>query len=397
MNYRYNKKTGDEISLLGFGCMRLPTKMGQIDVLESVSMIKYAIQNGVNYLDTAYPYHNFKSESFLGEYILNQDFAKGVKVATKMPVYLVRKYEDFENIFAKQYNKLKVDTIDYYLLHAINKSSYEEMVELNIHEFLLKKQRQGMIKNIGFSFHGKLEGFKYIIDSYDWDFCQIQLNIVDENFQAGIEGLKYASSKGVSVIIMEPLRGGSLVHSLPINAQNVYNNSKRNYSNVEWAFRYLYNNPDVLCVLSGMSTYNQVKENIEIASNCSVGCLDGDDLALLDLVKESYQSELEVNCTACGYCSDCPVSIDIPYAFQTLNAYKLFKNNGERMLYAKSVGYNSDVPKWTSICIDCGKCEVHCPQDIMIRKEFKKVQKQVETKFIRLVTSLLRKVMGKNK
>ncbi len=397
MNYRKNLKNNESISILGYGCMRFPTKMGQIDVEPSVEMIKYAIMNGVNYLDTAYPYHGFKSESFLGEYILNQDFAKDVNIATKMPVYLVKKREDLYKFFNKQYTKLKVDCIDYYLLHALNKSSYEDMQKLDIHGFLEELKREGKIRNIGFSFHGKLDGFKYIIDSYDWDFCQIQLNIVDENFQAGLEGLEYAYNKGISIIIMEPLRGGSLVSNLPISAQKLYEDYKKDYNSVEWALKYLFNNPKIMCVLSGMSTLEQVIENVNIASHSDVGCLDSDDLDLLKNVKKTYVSELEVSCTACGYCMDCPVQINIPFAFQTLNTYKLFKSNGEKALYAKTVGYNSDVARWTTTCIDCGKCEKHCPQDILIRKEFKKVQKYVETKPLRYTTSILRMMMGKNK
>ncbi len=397
MNYRRNLKTGESISILGYGCMRFPTKMGQIDVDPAVEMVKCAILNGVNYLDTAYPYHGFKSESFLGDHILNQDFAKGVKVATKMPVYLVKKRDDLYKFFNKQYAKLKVERIDYYLLHALNRSSYEEMQQLGIHEFLDEIKQEGKIKNIGFSFHGKLDGFKYIIDSYDWDFCQIQLNIVDENFQAGLAGLNYAYEKGVSIIIMEPLRGGSLVNNLPLSAQKLYESYPKQYNNVEWALKYLFNNPKVMCVLSGMSTLEQVQENVKIASQSDVGCLDNDDIALLQAVKKTYESELEVSCTACGYCVDCPVQINIPYAFQTLNTYKLFKSRGEKALYAKTVGYNSDVARWTTTCIDCGKCELHCPQDIEIRKEFKKVQRYVETKPLRYTTSILRMMMGKNK
>lgn len=397
MNYRKCLKSNQDISLLGFGCMRFPTKVGAIEVEKSVEMIKTAIEGGVNYLDTAYPYHGFKSEDFLGDYILNQDFAKDVKVATKMPVYLVKKEQDFDRFFDKQYSKLKKDTIDFYLLHAINRSSYEEMVKLNIHQFLESKKSEGKIDNIGFSFHGKLDDFRFIIDSYDWDFCQIQLNIVDENFQAGLEGLNYAYDKGISVIIMEPLRGGSLVHSLPTKVEQIYKDSNRDYSNVEWALKYLFNNHKVMCVLSGMSTMEQVKDNLRIASNSDVGCLTQSDLNILQEVKRVYQEQLEVNCTACGYCVDCPVNINIPLAFQTLNSYKLYGKNSEIALYAQNVGYSSDTPKWTTTCIDCGKCEKHCPQDIEIRKEFKKVQKYVEKKRVRLLTSFLRMIMRKNK
>lgn len=397
MKYRECNKTSDKVSLLGFGCMRFPTKNGKINIDESVEMVKYAIENGVNYLDTAYPYHGFKSESFLGDYILNQEFAKDVKVATKMPMYLVRKTSDFENYFCKQYEKLKINTIDFYLLHAINKASFDNGVELGVIDFLERKKSENKIRNIGFSFHGKLEDFKYIIDSYDWDFCQIQLNIIDEKFQAGLEGLLYAYERGISVVIMEPLRGGSLVHSLPKDIEKLYASSGHNYSNVEWALKYLFDKKEVMCVLSGMSNIDQVKDNVRIASESDVGCLNEDDKKILHDVKDIYHKQLEVKCTACNYCVDCPVNIDIPLAFQTLNSYKLYNKKSDIALYAQNVGYHSDKPRWTTTCIDCGKCESHCPQDIEIRKEFLKVQKNIETKPVRYVVKLLRSIMRKNK
>lgn len=397
MNYSECNKTKDRVSLLGFGCMRFPTSNGKINVEEAVEMIKYAVENGVNYLDTAYPYHGFKSESFLGDYILNQDFARDVKVATKMPIYLVRKSSDFESYFNKQYNKLKIETIDFYLLHAINRGSFEHGVDLGVIEFLEQKKLENKIKNIGFSFHGKLEDFKFIIDSYDWDFCQIQLNIIDEKFQAGIEGLMYAYERGISVIIMEPLRGGSLVHSLPKDIENLYKSSSHQYSNVEWALKYLFDKKEVMCVLSGMSNIEQVKDNVRIANESDVGCLSDEDKRLLHEVKEIYHKQLEVKCTACNYCVDCPVKIDIPLAFQTLNSYKLYNKKSDIALYAQNVGYNSDTPKWTTTCIDCGKCESHCPQDLEIRKEFFKVQSNIETKPIRFFVKVARFIMGKNR
>ncbi len=395
MKYRVISKTKENLSVLGFGCMRFPTSNGKIDVNKSIEMLKYAISNGVNYLDTAYPYHFFQSEKFLGNYILNQDFAKDVFVATKMPVYMVKKSSDLTKIFNKQYKNLNRKTIDYYLLHAINKSSYLDMVDLNIHSFLERLRDDGKIRNIGFSFHGSVDDFKFIIDSYDWDFCQIQLNIVDEQFQAGIIGLDYAVSKGVSVIIMEPLRGGSLVNNLPKGVEEIYRKSNKRYNNVEWALHYLYNNEKVTSVLSGMSTIEQVKENVKIANESKVNVFGKEENEILDAVRKEYLNSVEINCTGCGYCVDCPAGIDIPYAFQTVNNYKLYKRKLDLGIYMKTVGINSTKPNWTSNCIDCGKCERHCPQNILIRKEFKKVSKTIETPFIKFVVKIARIIFKK--
>ncbi len=393
MNYRKNIKTNDEISLLGFGCMRFPTKSGKIDVQESIKMLEYAIDNGVNYIDTAYPYHSGESEKFLGKYLLNGKYRDKVKVATKLPSFLIRKESDIDKYFNRQYDRLGVETVDYYLLHTLDKSSYDNLVNLNVHQYLETKQKENKIGRIGFSFHGSISDFKYIIDSYDWDFCQIQLNIIDENFQAGLEGLNYAYEKGVSVIIMEPLRGGSLVNSLPKTVSKLYEESDKNYNNVEWAFKYLYNNPKVMCVLSGMSSIEQVKENVAIASNSDAHCLDETDLELLNEVKDEFLKGYDINCTGCGYCIDCPVKIDIPYAFKTHNSYKMYKKNHDLFFYVKIVGLANHKPRWTTTCIDCGKCEEHCPQFLEIRKDFKKVQQTIERSTVRRLTSAARFVM----
>lgn len=397
MQYREIEKTGDKLSILGYGCMRFPTKAGRIDKEKALAQIISAIDQGVNYLDTAYPYHAGESESFLGEYVLKNGYREKVKVATKLPVFLVRKEADMQKYFDKQIGRLQIETIDYYLLHALNGDSWDKMKSLNVIEFMNNLKKEGKIRNMGFSFHGQPEDFTRIVDEYDWDFCQIQLNILDENYQAGIAGLEYASQKKLGVMVMEPLRGGQLVNKIPREVQQLWDSSERDFTPAEWALRWLWNNPKVTVVLSGMNQDEHIQENIRIASESTPDHLTKNDLEVVEKVKLKYQELLEINCTGCRYCIDCPANINIPYAFQSYNNFKMFSKVMALGMYASVVGLSDDQPKWTSTCLDCGKCEKHCPQFIEIRKEFKKVQRTIEHPVLRGVLKVVRPFARKTK
>ncbi len=401
MQYRTMPNSDEKLSALGFGCMRLPSKGGggmisSIDTERALEQIRYAIDNGVNYLDTAYPYHRGQSESFLGEYVLKDGYREKVKVATKLPCFFINKKEKIEEIFEKQLNKLQLDYIDYYLLHSMNGPSWDKMLSLGIIEFMDKIKREGKIRHMGFSFHGTHEAFIRILDGYDWDFVQVQYNILDENFQAGIRGIEYAAAKGVGVIAMEPLRGGSLVGKMPKEIKALYDSAPIKRSPADWAFRWIYNNPAITLILSGMNDEDHIKENIRIASESAPNSLTDQELSIIENVRDTYQKLMRVGCTGCAYCMPCPAGINIPSAFKNLNNYYMFGKPGAKIGHMMSAGAVTDDWDfhWTSSCIDCGKCEEACPQDIPVRQVFKDVQKSLEGPFVKLGARLARPIMN---
>lgn len=389
MQYRKMPKIKDELSVLGYGCMRFPTKVGgSIDKDKALKQIRYAIDSGVNYLDTAWPYHLGASESFLGDYVLKDGYRDKVKIATKLPCFLIKKAEDMDKFLNKQLEKLKVENIDYYLLHALDKGSWEKMLNFGVIEFMNRIKKEGKIVNMGFSYHGKREDFKEIIDAYDWDFVQIQYNLLDENFQAGSEGIDYAASKNIGVIVMEPLRGGTLVGQIPKEVDKLWNEATVKRSPADWALRWIWNNPNVHVILSGLNNEEHIIENVGIAEDSLPNSLTEKELEIIDEVKQTYHRLLSVGCTGCRYCMPCPVGIDIPFAFQTLNNHKMFnKKMINRLMYMASVARDKNA-KWTLKCIDCGKCEKNCPQNIEIRKEFRQVQKNIETPALRAIMKM---------
>ena len=313
MYYRDFGNLGFKVSTFGMGCMRLPlqvlpdgsTDSSKIDEAEAIKMIHYAIDHGVNYIDTAYGYHGGNSEIVTGKALKN-GYREKVKLATKLPVWYANSYDDFERLLDEQLAKLQVDYIDFYLLHALNKSRWEKIKNLNVISFLEKAVASGKIKYPGFSFHDDLSAFKSIIDDYDWKMCQIQLNFIDEDYQAGVEGLRYAGSKGIPVVIMEPLKGGRLARNIPGDIRNLWDSYHVKRSPVEWAFRWLYNFPEVTVILSGVSTMEQLKENIEIFSKAAPNSMTEEELNIVDKVKALYESKTRVGCTACNYCMPCP-------------------------------------------------------------------------------------------
>ncbi|MBR6563273.1 MAG: aldo/keto reductase [Clostridia bacterium] len=375
MNYRYDKY-GNKLSILGFGCMRFPRKLGAIDFDETEREIVTAYEKGVNYFDTAYIYPG--SEATLGEILAKHGIREKVYVATKLPHYLMKSREDLDAKFNEQLKRLKTDYVDYYLMHMLtDTATWDRLKDLGILEWIDEKKKSGAIRQIGFSYHGNSEMFCSLIDAYDWDFCQIQYNYMDEHSQAGRKGLHYASTKGIPVVIMEPLRGGKLVSHLPDTAKKIFDEYEPKHTPAQWAFRWLWNQPEVTVVLSGMNSEEMLLDNINTASTVSVGELGECEQAMLDRVVASINAKMKVGCTGCGYCMPCPKNVDIPGTFA---AYNRRFAEGKFWAYVDyfmctALRTNSTA---ASNCIGCGKCEKHCPQKIEIRERLKDARKELE-------------------
>lgn len=376
MQYRLDRN-GEKISLLGYGCMRFSKKGSSIDLEKTEKEIMAAIVGGVNYFDTAYIYPG--SEAALGEILERNHCRDQIKIATKLPQYLIKSRESIDKCFTEELKRLKTDHVDYYLMHMLTDvASWEKLVKLGIKDWIAEKKESGQIKNIGFSFHGNTEMFLKILDVYDWDFCQIQYNYMDEHSQAGRKGLHEANKKGIPVIIMEPLRGGKLVDLLPDGAKKRIAENTRKRTPAEWAFRWLYNQPEVTCVLSGMNSMEMVEENLRIASESQIGEFTEEDFALIEDVKKEIAKKIKVGCTGCGYCLPCPKQVDIPGTFRCYNEMYTEKKHTARREYLMLTAMRK-VPSSASNCIGCGKCEKHCPQHLTIREELKKASKELET------------------
>jgi hypothetical protein len=367
MLYRKMKKTGDELSILGFGCMRLPQKRGRIDEKRATRQIRFAIDQGVNYLDTAVPYHMGASEPFLGR-ALTDGYREKIKLATKLPPGSVKTREEMDRVLNGQLDRLKTDRIDYYLLHGLNGESWKKMKQLGACEFLDKAKSHGRICYAGFSFHGDIDAFKDIVDAYDWEFCQIQYNYLDENNQAGTEGLKYAASKGLGVIIMEPLRGGNLAGKVPPAVQAIWDNAEIKRSPAEWGLRWIWNHPEVTVVLSGMNREDHIEENLRIAGEAYPESLSDKELQLLSRVVDTYQGLMKAGCTGCRYCMPCPSGVDIPTCFEYYNSSHVFgdKYVAKAMYLIRLGGVGGATASHASLCQECGECEEKCPQNLPI-------------------------------
>ncbi len=375
MNYRVDKY-GNKLSILGFGCMRFQHKLGKIDIKKAEKQIMKAYNGGVNYFDTAYIYPG--SEAALGEILEKNGIRKDVNIATKLPHYLIKNREALDKLFNEELKRLRTDYIDYYLMHMLaDVDTWSKLKELGIEDWLKEKKDKGQIKQVGFSYHGNSEAFIKLINAYDWDFCMIQYNYMDENSQAGRKGLTYANSKGLPVMIMEPLRGGKLVKNLPDDAKNIFNGYKTKRTPAQWAFKWLWNQPEVTVVLSGMNTEEMVDDNIKNASASFVGDVSADDEVMLKNVVKAINAKMKVGCTGCGYCTPCPRNVDIPGCFA---AYNRKYSEGKLWALVDYFMCTSLRPNSTaaSNCINCGKCEKHCPQGIKIREELKNVQKEFE-------------------
>ena len=375
MQYRLDKY-GNKISVLGYGCMRFTQKAGKIDIPKAEREIMEAFKAGVNYYDTAYVYGG--SEAALGEILERNGIRDKVSIATKLPHYLIKSKEVAEKLFQEELKRLRTDHVDYYLMHMLTDvKTWERLKELGIDTWLQEKQKSGAIRQVGFSYHGNSDMFCQLIDAYDWDFCQIQYNYYDEHSQAGRTGLNYAAAKQIPVVIMEPLRGGKLVNNLPDQAKKLFADFEVKRTPAEWAFRWLWNQPEVTCVLSGMNSLEMVQENVKNAASSQVGEFGEKEEKLLKEVVQILNDKMKVGCTGCGYCMPCPQKVDIPGTFAAYNRRFVDGKMAATSEYIMCTLLRKDATS-ASNCVECGLCEKHCPQHIEIRKELKNARKELE-------------------
>ncbi len=384
MLYREFGKTGIEVSALGFGCMRLPLLVadaklgaddGAIDEPKATEILRWAIDQGVNYVDTAYPYHMGNSEIFLGR-ALKGGYRQKVSLATKLPSWLIQSRGDMDRYLDEQLGRLQTDTIDFYLVHTVNRLYWPNLVQNGIFDFLDSALSDGRIRFAGFSFHDELDMFKEALDAYPWSFCQIQFNYLDEYYQAGKEGLQLAVDQGLGVVIMEPLKGGKLASNIPPAVQEVWDRARIKRSPAEWALRYLWDYPGISVVLSGMNEMAQVVENIRIAGEARANSLTADDKEFIEKAKRIYHAIKKIDCTNCRYCMPCSSAVNIPMCFTLFNnAHMLNDVVTQRIFYRTLVGPGHQA----SNCIECGECEDACPQHIPIRAALKEVAELLES------------------
>lgn len=387
MNYR-NDKYGRPLSILGYGCMRFPRKQGKIEMAETERLIRRAVENGINYFDTAYIYPG--SEAAVGEILEMTGLRDRVNIATKLPHYLIKNREGLDRLFAEELRRLRTDHVDFYLMHMLNDiDTWNRLKAMGIEQWIGEKKASGAIRQVGFSYHGNTEMFCRILDAYDWEFCQVQYNYLDEHTQAGRRGVVYAHSKGIPVVIMEPLRGGRLVNLLPEKAKELFAAYPVRRTPAEWGLRWLWDQEEVTVVLSGMGSAAMLEENIRAASQAQVGELGAAEADLYARVVKAINENVKVGCTGCGYCQPCPKGVDIPGTFAAYNRWCGEAKMGAFLDYLKCTTLRKNATA-ASNCIGCGKCEQHCPQGIAIRRELKEAQKALETP----IYPVIRKVAG---
>lgn len=372
MQYRTLGKTGQRVSALGFGAMRLPTlgKEDDVNEAESIRLMRYAIDQGVNYVDTAYVYHGGKGEAVVAK-ALADGYRQKVQLATKMPTWSVQTLADCDRFLDEQLVRLQTDCIDFYLLHCLGKTSWEKIRDLGVRKWGAKAQADGRIRHFGFSFHDTCDALASILDDYDWSFCQIQYNFCNEDVQAGTKGLKYAAAKGIGVIIMEPLFGGTLANP-PQPIQALWDAAGRRPADV--ALRWLWNQPEVSLVLSGMNAMEQVQQNLESACRSGVGCLAEDEASLVARIQQAYRQFSPIPCSKCGYCLPCPNGVSIPVNFELFNNATVFQGNSVTL--CRNLYYFLPETQRASACLACGACEERCPQGIPIVETLQRVQEQ---------------------
>lgn len=387
MNYRTDRY-GNRISILGYGCMRFTSSAGKINVKKAEEEILEAIRSGVNYFDTAYVYPG--SEAALGEILERNGLRGEVYIATKLPHYLIKNADSIEKYFSEQLRRLRTDHVDYYLMHMLTDvKTWEKLKALGIEEWIRSKKENGQIRQVGFSYHGNTDKFIELLDAYDWDFCQIQYNYLDENSQAGRKGLLYANEKGLPVVIMEGLRGGKLANQLPPTAKKIFDDYPVKRSPAEWGLKWLWNQKQVTCVLSGMNSLDMVKENVRVASSSVADEFGSEEAELYAKVIKEINVKTKVNCTGCRYCMPCPKNVDIPGAFAAYNhVYSdgFFTGLAE---YFMCTGMRRDSSA-ASNCVSCGRCEKRCPQHIQIRRELKNVKKKLENPLYKIARGIVK-------
>ncbi len=377
MKYRIDNKSGNKISILGFGCMRLPSNKNKIDIDKTEKLFLKAIDKGVNYFDTAYIYPG--SEEAIGQIFEKHNLRDKVYIATKLPLFRIKKYSDFDKFFNIQLKRLKTNYIDYYFMHLLaTPEQWEKLKSLGVEKWIEEKKKSGQIKQVGFSFHGKRDDFITLVDAYDWDFCQIQYNYININFQAGMTGLKHAYAKGIPVFIMEPLLGGRLANDLPDKAVSIFEKSNSSLSPVGWALKWIWDQPEVTMLLSGMNHMSQLVENIELANNSTVNMFSKKDHDAVEEVIEVFNATYKIPCTGCNYCMPCPHNINIPGCFAAYNSSFVHSKGVGLQQYIMNTGAVVGSSATASNCVKCGKCEKHCPQNIAISSEMDVVKSRME-------------------
>lgn len=394
MLYRVVPKNGDRLSVLGYGCMRLPMRLHSVDEKLAESQIMHAVDRGVNYFDTAYSYHKGKSESFLGKIFSENNCRDSIKIATKLPHWMTGSKSDMDKILNEQLRRLKTDHIDYYLIHGLSGKSWEDAKYKGVLEFMDDGVEKGKIINAGFSFHGGADEFEVIVDSYDWIFCQIQYNYLDVQYQAGTRGLRYAASKDMAVMIMEPLRGGNLARTTPISVQNIWSSANQKRTSAAWSLGWIWNHPEVTLVLSGMNNDEHINENLALAEKALPQTFSENDLQLVALAAEEFRKIVKIRCTGCRYCMPCPSKVNIPGCFDCYNSMHTFKDKRAKLrYYFHNSGFAAEGSATASSCVQCGICIEKCPQHLPIPDLLKIVQDDMEGAFSKLMVWLVMRAM----
>ena len=390
MKYRLDERSGNKLSILGFGCMRLPRGVGGIDIPKSEKLILKAIEAGVNYFDTAYLYMG--SEAALGTVLSKNNVRDKVYLATKLPIVHCRANADFDRFMEAQLAALSTDYFDYYLMHNINSlAQWKKMCDLGICEWISGKKASGKLRQIGFSFHGAKDEFVQVLNAYDWDFCQIQYNYANEHYQAGVDGLTLAAAKHIPVVIMEPLLGGKLANGLSRAAVDVFTKANAAYSPAAWSLRWLWNQPEVTVVLSGMNEDAQLEDNVATADLCEPNMLTENEKSAYEKVVALFKSTDKVPCTGCSYCMPCPQGVNIPACFASYNASYTHGRITSLVMYTTSTAANREGNSLASRCVDCGKCQRLCPQKIEIGRELKAVKRRLEPFWFHAAMKIMRK------
>lgn len=402
MEYRVDPRNGNKISLLGFGAMRLKSNNGNIDLDLATQQLKYAIDNGVNFIDTAYLYGNGSgsNERALGQVIENLNCRNKVYLSTKMNRLAIHSYEDMEKMFNKQLNNLKTSYIDYYFIHnVIGYADILSLRDMGLFDFIKEKKESGEIINIGFSYHGSLTDFKKIIKLYHWDVTLLQYNYLDNKIQAGLEGIKLANQKNMAVIIMEPLKGGLLAGTIPLEIDDLIKKSNTNRTNVDLALTWIFNTPEITSVLSGMNSIEMVEENIKITNNHIENPLTIEENELIDDMRDVFLRLTKINCTSCNYCMPCPKGINIPDIFKLYNDKHMFPKDKVYGIHQTQISYITMLgiigkAHDSSLCVDCGVCQKKCPQQLEIPELLREVDKTYHGQILRFITPVLKKIMN---
>ena len=394
MLYREVPKNGDRLSTLGYGLMRLPVRLGSINEKLAEKQIMYALEQGVNYFDTAVPYHNGKSEPFLGKILSNNQCRDRMKIATKLPHWQTDSRTQMDKVLDEQLDKLKTDRIDYYLVHGVNGELWKNAKENGVLSFLDDALKKGKIINAGFSFHGLAGEFNQIVDDYNWTFCQIQYNFLDTENQAGTAGLKYAALKNLAVMIMEPLRGGNLSKTPPPSVRKIWAQADDKRTPADWSLSWIWNHPEVTVVLSGMNNDSHINENIALAGKAGPGTMSEKELQLVEKVAGEFRNVMKVGCTGCQYCMPCPAGVNIPSCFEFYNSRHTFKDKQAKLKYLFfNGGIVTDKPTFASMCVACEKCLEKCPQHLPITDLLKQVQNDMEGFMTKPLIWLMKRTM----